>query len=685
MKIIEHLKKTLAYFKAIASSEKVCFCSEERRKRINIYYLLFIYALVTLRLLLTAHNEIYIKLDDDIGYLKMASCFYWGDNNVYTLAHLPVFPIFVAIVRSFRLPLHIALELVYCASTVFLLIALKRVKIPAVICAVVGIAIIFHPVSFSLNNRIFTATLLGPLMVAGVAATILCFYNRKKINIVDVIYSSVFWALAWNTRKESIIIWTSFLLFIGFLFVMDYKDGLKKIIFRTFFIFIIPLLSCLILSNAIKVTNKICVGAYMKSIFTAPGFRGAFKELQRIKTTKYIPYTPITSEARYVAYKHSPTFKKLEKFFEGDIGKGWAIYRYGGTLPKAEAPYEIEAGWIYWCMIHCLCMTGAIRTSADCDAFWSNVADELRSARLSNKYETRSVYVTFLDPEISNWISRVSQSMLKVSQLLWTPAVKYVNDPCNYEMQKLFDTQATRRSFVNYDNYVDIQGWVTSQNGSIEKIEICGDKGATLHFAPLFIRKDIDVNKKSGFNLLFAATYFNTLDNLILNIIFSDGRRHPVKIKDLKIGCQIQNMKGNQLVIGMDKIELVQQQFLTKKIQYKIESFYLFLTKKLSYLVFPCIFLFILSCCLKREFPHSTFVLLILATLVTARLAVFILLDATSWTAMQPRYIYPVMVLYETFLILIIWEGICSIHKIACLIKHKVHHKIKPDICEKMT
>jgi hypothetical protein len=51
-------------------------------------------------------------------------------------------------------------------------------------------------------------------------------------------------------------------------------------------------------------------------------------------------------------------------------------------------------------------------------------------------------------------------------------------------------------------------------------------------------------------------------------------------------------------------------------------------------------------------------VLLLLAVAVASRFGLFVFLDATSWPAAEPRYLFPVMPLFTCFLILLIGQSV---------------------------
>jgi hypothetical protein len=678
IKSLLKLENVLSYIKSITSAGSVCFRDEKRCEKLNIFYILFLTVLVIAKMMLMANEEImaYCLPHDDLWQIIAAGNMYWGDAyNTRSLFHLPIYPLFIGIVKMLGIPLRIAMDAAYCGASVFLLIALRRIGINYIICAIIGLAVMFNPASFLLPNRCGAEIFLAPLIMSAVAATILCFNYREKINIIDVLYSSFFWALAWNTRKESIVILGLFFVCIIFLGIVDFKLGYKKIIYRAFFIFIVPLIACGILSTAIKIVNKLNWGLYAKSIITAPGYTNAFKELQKISPKQHVDYVPITSDMRFIAYENSPSFRKLKPHLEGGVGRGWASC--AGELEKGK-PLEIQAGWVYWCFYDCAVAAGVANTATACDEFWSNVASELRAARLADNYESRPIYIAFIDPDIKAWINRVPESATRIYKLFWHPLTTYNRTTGDAEgsfTAHLFDKQANRRTYLIPSIKVGVEGWVTSSTGEIVNVSLEDDANRTHGNSQLYIRPDVDKIKNTGFRVKSNSIQSREeLMDCYLCFTFLDKTKCTKRLKDIKIGCTLLKQNGKTITIGLDRVDFDRTTFGTWKTEVEIEKVYLYMTRNLSYLIIPCLILILLGLLFTQKSfgDTSIFCIFIMAVLICIRLVIFILLDATSWNGAQPRYIYPVMALYNTFLILVVWESLNSIYMIIKKIKTKL-------------
>ena len=649
------------------------------------YYYIALFILFVIKMLLVANEEIlaFYLPHDDLWQIMASKRLFWGGGyRTDSLFHFPVYPIFIEMIRVTGIPLRLATDLIYCCSSLFLLITFEKIKIPIKICLLLAIAILFQPGSFQLPNRCGAEILLTPLMMGAVATAISCFYNREKLTIWLISFNSILWALAWNTRKESVIILSVFAVCAAFLYLSDYKLGIKKISYRIFVIIGIPLLACLLLATAFKAVNYILWGGFTSSVITSSAYVDAFKELQRIKPKEYIAYTPITNEARKIAYANSPAFKKLKPYIEGRLGKTWANYgsiRFYAQKGINIKDHEIAAGWVYWCLYDCVIMAGYGKTINDTNTFWRQVETELKKARIAKKYKSRMVLIPFIDPEIEYWIDRIPNSTERVFNTFISPSVpgRMTQDPvANEAVGDKYDRQANRRTYLIRMNKVFLSGWVTSSNKPISMVSIKNRNNKTVYKNILFIRKDIDLKKNTGFVL--SSHLIKSKDDwlncsFVLN--FSDGETYGIKIKELKIGCQVINYKNSRVVIGIDQKDFKKTTFQTWRTQAKLEKYYLKTTKFLSYAILPGLLLFVLVACIKRSIPHLGFVLLILGTLIASRLSLFAILDATSWNGTQPRYIYPVMALYNVFLVLILWQGVVAVCDLCYIARIKITKK----------
>jgi hypothetical protein len=622
--------------------------------------------LIVLKMMLMANEEIiaFYLPHDDLWQMLASKIFYWGGSyRSNRLFHFPIYPIFVELVNVTGIPLRVATDLVQCGCAAFLTIAFFKSGIPAFICFIADAVMLFHPASFQLPNRCGPEVLLTPLMMGAIGAAILWFIGRdKKGSVGRAIRSGIWWALVWNVRKESFIVVVIFAICGIYIFLLDHKSaGFKNAARRVLIGMGIPLLLCIIVAASFKTLNKIRWGLYSSSIITSSGFTSAFNELQRIKPEKYIGYTPITSDVRQKAYMVSPMLSKLKPYFEGEIGRGWSSFAnefYRQKQIKVDG-LEIAAGWIYWALQDAANAAGYNKNPTDNNNFWLKVADELKAARKSGKYSTRPVLVTFIDPDIKYWFPRVPASIARIAERFILPAVpdRPLQDMnINDIIGDKFDRQANRRAYLIPCKKGRIQGWIKTDSGDITNVQLITSAGKIVSIAYLSMRLDIDRGRPTGFTLkTYEVCSKEEWANCNLLVNFSGGTQTTFRISDLKPIDDGKNAGQPKCTLAVDYCKYKDVKYPNWKIEQFLEKYYLALTRFASYLIVPALLLITVLMIAKRHFPNGAFILLLLMSAIAARGMLFVLLDATSWDGNQPRYLYPVMPLYNALLVVAFW------------------------------
>src|SRR5882724_6825143 len=108
---------------------------------------------------------------DALWYVGSAKHWYWGAPYSWTAFVRPcAYPLFIAVVHFFGVPLRIAIELAQMAGYAVLIAALRRAAVPRLLCLIIFALMILHPASFlynshSMSDSFYTAVL--PLALAG--------------------------------------------------------------------------------------------------------------------------------------------------------------------------------------------------------------------------------------------------------------------------------------------------------------------------------------------------------------------------------------------------------------------------------------------------------------------------------------------------------------------------------------
>jgi len=626
----------------------------------------FISLALIAKLVLCSKEEI-IAFDlshDDLWQICSSENWYFFGNYKWdTLLHLPIYPLFIKLVSLTGVPLRVAIELLFCGSAWLLMAALWHLGCTPLIASLAGLAALFHPASFQLPNRVGAEVLLSPLLMGAIASSILWWNTRNTKNQWRYsVYSSIWWAMACNVRKESILIFGFLALFALFVVIADKKMDRKQILSRISYGIIFPILAGLFLSFLIKGGNYLRWGIFADSILTAPGYTSAYRALQSIPPVKHIDFIAVPVEVRERAYHASHSFAELRPYLEGSVGANWArISRTNFTDPigmKELDSREIASGWFYWAL-HDTAIAAGYTQARQEDLFFKRVANEINQAQDAGLVERRLVPIAFIDPAWLIWLPRLPESFRKVIGVLFTPTTSNspINDATSIPfIKERFDHTANRRRHLLDPPKASLSGWIVSSNGNNISLSIdtLSDKVVT-ETIPTIMRPDINTKIMTGFYLEAYLSSYWDWDGSLLGIRDGSQGKITIPLTELQIGQVLSKSIGNDNIsIGLDIVaNPVLTRHWTWTAQSSFEKLYLQFTKTVSWfiLLYPMALMWLKI--RKRPFPSTIVAVGLISAMIFERLLFFAILDASSWPGNQARYVYPIMPLFGALLILI--------------------------------
>lgn len=656
--LLHILKKPMIWLRNFFSSDWQPLTTPGSFPRVLVWGLVCI---VLCKLILTSQEEIlaFYLPHDDLWQIRAAARAYWGGGyGPDKLYHLPVFPLFMDAVQVIGLPLRLALELFYCGSACLLVGALWRLGAPVGVALLSAIALIFHPASFQLPNRCGAEILLTPLLMGAIATSLLWWVNRKGPNCWRyVFYASLWWALAWNVRKESIVLLPIFVMMFLFAILVDRQAGWQK----SFAGIALMLCFCFAVQTAIKTANLLRWGLFATSVQTAPGFKSAVKSLQSIRPKVPLAYIPVSDEVRQRAYAVSPAFAKLKPFLDGDAVNGWTVHSRPFTDSKGLTGLgknEISAGWFYWAFYDAVIAAGYGAHPGEADLFLAQIGTEINRAISDGRLPGRWVPMTMVDPSLSTWLPRLPESLQRVGSTFVAPVVgvrpsydRAVEDACGAD----FDKGANRRSYLTSRfGKAEAAGWAFATGGLVQAVEIRSSANALLGHAPLDIpRPDVDPSRPTGFRLPLIVPNEDSWRQAEVVATLADGSVARQSLANVPIAQVVHMPVGKSIVhLAIDRIRPPEFKVpLLWKVLSRLESWYL---SALKLFLWPAgVICLAVSIGMFIQRRPVDLAIVILAVAVFTRFLFFVILDASAWPGDQPRYLYAVYPLFSLLLVLV--------------------------------
>lgn len=654
----------------------------------NIALCIFCLAVVFFKLWLVSGEEIVARFQplDDLWQLAAAARGYWFANSYdwTTYVRLPVYPLWVAAVYLTGMPLRIAIELFYLASGFLFILALVYAKVPRSIAFIVYLSIALQPATFSLFNYALADTLYAPLLLLTLAAMISLWINRHHRNLFGhAVLAGIAVALLWVTRPETVLL--SGLLFSFFLLatwiLRKEAGGLRNAMRQLVIIVLVPCAMIFATTLALKTANYSAFGLFTSTEISAPGFNAASKALLRIKPEQSLRFIPITRQARTAAYAASPAFQELQPLLEG------SNFGMLETERSMGIPEEIAAGWFYWVLRQSAAAAGHGQSPLAMDAYFQKIADELNAALDSGKLPQRPVWSDLLDPDPTNYVPYLGESLARISRLFTAIQIPVeMKDDADESTSRIFDIIANRRAGLVTQSPTTISGWVFGDIHAVQKLSLRSASGVVLGFTGHFLpRPDVAsgfsagrasaVPENTGFSLKMSVAPEDA-EKASLVVEIDTGREIVMPLQGAPIGQALQQGDGDgKITLAIDSLKRLPPTHTAEAgIQRMLGSIY---SQALIFLGYMGLIAgaVLLACYRLIDTSESRYMILWLCSIALAlRVALITVIDASSWPGNQVRYLFPVMQIYGGFLVLLIYTALHLLRTRYTMSKPRIRH-----------
>lgn len=590
---------------------------------------------------------------DDLWQMRAALAFYWlrpYDN--LTIAHLPIYPLFVKVFSLTGIPLRVAIEATYILGALSACLALLRLGVPRLLCALLFALIVLHPATLTLFDRSLAEMLYGPLVLFAAGALIRILVPRDDRLLQGAVFAFVM-GCAWFCRKESIIFLAPAGVLVVGLLLAFWRKLLPRAEVKALAAALLlgPALMIVAMSTLFSGLNWARYGFYGVTDFDGREYRRAYRALQSIDAPPYKPYVPVSRAAMEKAYQVSAAARELRPYFDGPNGHNWArtsTLGMGAAFDRSEG--EIGAGWFYWALRDAVQAAGHQKRPADAEAFYARLADEIEAAIRAGTIPSRRILTTFIDPNVGEWAPRLPQSIRRTWGMLSSTDIPPERPltPVDMHTAHVFDTAARRRASGTHGGGMHLEGWVLAPS-PVSSIQLGASADAT--FPGTFQRTerpDLKETTIEGRTLtptgyrIAAQLQAASPDAAVIVIQLADGSRivtRPLGQLPVRTVLPLRTSADAPAYLAVDQIVRVKKPVLQDH-----PTFRMIYTQGYGVLIALAVGLCALSIVMARGFRMDWRHALIggaLASFVLARTGVFVLLDASAWPV-DLRYVYPV-------------------------------------------
>lgn len=327
-----------------------------------------------------------------------------GNYSQMTLVKGVGYSLFLAVNSIIGIPITLSIAFFYAFSCWLLTNILIRLKLPALAGLSLFTLMLFHPEV--LPTRIIRDNIYPSLSLIIFAAVIdLCFLKQRN-RIVLFFYGGAI-ALFCVTREEGIWIFPA--LFIIFIFQLfsDWRSHtrdkslqlIRSSILLAGFIILPIALICSI--------NQWKYGAFLTVDFKEENFSKSLSLLNSIEADTKISHVPVNKQQREIAYSVSPAFAELREFFE-QTGTNWTK---PGCNIYPETCGDYAGGWFMWAYRDAVFEKGHYKSFAQATDFYRNVVTEIEAACKADKIRCNSGSFGFLPKLSAEDVSEIPNSI----------------------------------------------------------------------------------------------------------------------------------------------------------------------------------------------------------------------------------------------------------------------------------
>lgn len=313
---------------------------------------------------------------------------WFGDYNDLTLIKQPFFPIYLAVVQEFGLPLPLANELLYALACFIACIAVRPIIRNPLTLGAVFTVLSFNPFTFGTSAWIVMRSDVNEsLALLAIACAAAIFVRRKaqpRSLLPWLLGLGISFAAFWLTREEAIWLVPGLVAILAAYVWYIRKRKPSELRIRLAGL-AWPIAIWATSVGAIMLVNGFVYGWYTTNEQWAPEFVEAYDAFSRIVPPTVEPYIPVPRAAREIAYRVSPSARELSPFLEGDLGKGWT----SNTCFAIHICNDIGGGWFEWALRDSVALAGHYTSGSNARAFYSELANELDRACNSGEIRCR--------------------------------------------------------------------------------------------------------------------------------------------------------------------------------------------------------------------------------------------------------------------------------------------------------
>jgi hypothetical protein len=592
-------------------------------------------------------DALFISLGRHLGHGK-----WLGPYNAVTLIKGPGYPAFLAVSQWLGTPISLAHALFHCFSVTVFVLVLHRFMRSFLLSGLLFTLLLWHPVSLSvlllrvIRDEIYYGQVL--LILASLVA-ILFFPPNASRKILYSIACGLLLGWFWLTREEGAWILPGILVFIAAALWAAFRRHRLRTLLAPLMVVV-----CIFALTQIgyRAANWWVYGKFIGIELKDKSFENALGAIHSVRSGGTKPFVSVTKAARERIYAVSPTFASLQDYFDGDQTL-WSARLTCGLLPDDCG--EIAAGWFLWSLRETVAQKGHFASPAAAASFFEQIADEISVAcargqlecspqlisempqtslnqiaeRLPSRYLTAVQFLLLINPPLQFNPSHGTEAQL-------APVLRFLNFPMFNPSPEV--VSKFRLSAWYYRKGHDwIVANVKNPDGTLARTKM--DRSSSPDLQSAF--KDPDASEQ---RFILDTT---CVDKCMLEIETPEGQKVEKTLGEIRAGTAADIVVGGGTV-HIDSTETSFDAFAPSRIDEFCNALRISILSHYSWLSIPTVIVGLLSFFVatllywRIVMLNTCYVVALVSwVLVFSRASLLILIDATSFPALNHTYLTP--------------------------------------------
>jgi len=389
---------------------------------------IFFMVILAIKLLVITGNEIISEGSDSVEYLLLAKKWFWG--SIENPIRGPGYPLFLAVLNFFYLPLRITSEVFLAIGAAWFSHSLMLIRLSKPAVVTIYAVILFHPLvilnmDMPMSEGLFVTFSLFSLG-ALVRVLMLVSFRLQLLNSLLFGLSCILMIHTRESDKSMVFLLLAEVFLCAF--ILDITKNRSLLVWRPFALFSAAMAPIILINLLVFSANYSAFGNFGYNKIANSSKLNFIHTLMLIDTNEAPLHSRIlvTTKARIIAYELSPSFRPYQEYIENVYLKNMqesAFNTYARTGVRGQLDTEDTMG-----IVTKLCesisqsdLKEETKINAKCDLYLDIISKQILDALDAKKAPRRTVFfiinpsLDLLVPDVRNSLSKIIASFFKYS------------------------------------------------------------------------------------------------------------------------------------------------------------------------------------------------------------------------------------------------------------------------------